>query len=151
MSPCRLKSRIGLVLAAIASVLSISAVSQGSFQGARDILHRPAVSDGELPPVPMLSPIVTTIAEPLEIAVLPHAHVPYGPRPPYWQPGCPTLPVPTLRSMQNHFWQEHQWRADYPVCQPLYVPTYGHFGTRWRTFPGTDCYGVGPAPSGQPF
>jgi hypothetical protein len=51
--------------------------------------------------------------------------------------------VPTLKTMQNHAWQCHQWRADYPVCQPFSSPTYGHFGTRWRGFPAPPCNGSG--------
>jgi hypothetical protein len=141
-----MNSRIGLLLAATASILSISAVSQGSLHKSRDGVHRPVTSNADLPSASLPSPIAATVAEPMQVAGLP-----YGPRPPYWHHGCPAPPVPTLKNMQNYMWQSHQWRADYPVCQPLYVPTYGHFGTRWRLFPGTDCYGIGPAPPGQPF
>lgn len=121
MSLSRLKSRFGLVLAAIVSVCSISAVSQGSLRDTSDTLpHIVAKPEGSM-----------------EVAVAPHGQYPYGPYP-Y---GCAT-PVPTLKSMQNYWWQSHQWRGDFPICQPLYEPNFGHFGTRWRLFPGSECYGI---------
>jgi hypothetical protein len=52
--------------------------------------------------------------------------------------------VPTTRTMQNNLFQSHQWKGEYPVCQPLYAPNFGHHETRWRRFPGDGCCDDGP-------
>jgi hypothetical protein len=141
MSLPGLKSRIVLVLAAVASVLSISAVSQGSLHHRFVDLQIPAAGD-DLPAALALPPLTATVSEPAQVAGYPYG---YGWYPRYGNYGCAT-PTPTLKTMQNYMWQSHQWRGDFPVGQPLYETNYGYFGTRWRRFPGSDCYGARPMP-----
>jgi hypothetical protein len=52
--------------------------------------------------------------------------------------------VPTTRTMQNNVFQSHQWKGEYPVFQPFYLPNYGHYQTHWRRFPGEPCGINGP-------
>jgi hypothetical protein len=53
--------------------------------------------------------------------------------------------------MQNNIFQSHQWKGEYPVFQPLYLPNYGHYQTQWRRFPGEGCCGDGPIPGMHAF
>ena len=65
-------------------------------------------------------------------------------------PSCGPM-VPTTRTMKNNLWQSHQWKGEYPVFQPLYAPNFGHYQTRWRSFPGEDCTPAGPILDVHPF
>src|SRR4051812_30018618 len=70
---------------------------------------------------------------------------------PYWTGAYCGPQVPTTRTMQNNVLQSHQWKGEYPVCQPLYAPQFGHYETHWRQFPGEVCPGGGPVPELHAF
>lgn len=88
------------------------------------------------------------------------AHHPMGPvgpgvRGPVYNYGfgfnCANCPqVPTTRTIRNNLWQSKQWKGEYPVCQPLYAPNFGHFQTKWNRFPGDECFDS-PSMAVRPF